>query len=257
MKTKLLDLLLFSEKRKNLLILLRDGTHTLADIRQSLDVTSSGVIPQIRMLEQRNLVEQNNQGYALTDIGRLLSDFLYPLVRVVDIIEKNEDYWHRHDFSSIPDFLQKRLYELEDSEVDEVDLQNMYEPHRLFFESLNRSKWVKGITSVFNPSYPELFLNLIRSGKKIQLILTPEVFKRSSEEFGQHSKEFYSLGGEIYIYNGQLRLASVITDNYFSMTPFFKDGGYDSQRNLACTSASAILWGIELFEYLLKGCSKV
>ncbi|TFH38343.1 MAG: transcriptional regulator, partial [ANME-2 cluster archaeon] len=142
MKTKLLDLLISSEKRKNLLILLREGPKNLADIRESLNVTSSGMIPQIRMLEQRNLISQDEKGYVLTDIGQLLSNYLYPLVKIVDIIEENEDYWNTHDFTIIPDHLLLRLYELGACKVDEVDLNTMYEPHRLFFESLSKSIWI-------------------------------------------------------------------------------------------------------------------
>jgi len=58
MKTKLLDTLTFSEKRENLLILLKEGPRTLEEIRAKLNVTSSGMIPLIRKLEERNLVQR-------------------------------------------------------------------------------------------------------------------------------------------------------------------------------------------------------
>lgn len=257
MKTKLLDLLISSEKRKNLLILLREGPKNLADIRESLNVTSSGVIPQIRMLEQRNLISQYEKGYVLTDTGRLLSNYLYPLVKIVDIIEENEDYWNTHDFTVIPDHLLMRLFELGACKVDEVDLNTMYEPHRLFFESLSKSKWIKGITPVYNPSYPEFLVNLARAGKKISLILAPEVFKRAQKDDSELLEEFSSYDTEIYVYNAELKIASIVTDCYLSLTPFLLSGGYDSQKNFVCTDNSSILWGKDLFEYLLNNSVKV
>jgi len=72
MKTKLLDILTFSEKRENFLILLREGPKSLEEIRSSLNVTSSGMIPQIRKLEERNLVQRTGKNYELTDMELLL-----------------------------------------------------------------------------------------------------------------------------------------------------------------------------------------
>lgn len=257
MKTKLLDLLISSEKRKNLLMILREGPKNLADIRESLNVTSSGVIPQIRMLEQRNLISQDEKGYVLTDTGRLLSNYLYPLIKIVDFIEENEDYWNTHDFTVIPDHLLLRLYELGACKVDEVDLNTMYEPHRLFFESLSKSIWIKGVTPVYNPSYPEFLVNLARAGKKISLILAPEVFERCKKDNSALLEEFRTYDTEIYIFNDELKIASVVTDCYISLTPFLSSGGYDSRKNFICTDNSSILWGEDLFEYLLNNSVKV
>jgi len=258
MKTKLLDLLLFSEKRKNLIILLRDGPRNLTEIKQSLNVTSTGIIPQIRMLEQRNIVNQEGKLYLLTDKGRLLYEHLYPLVKIIDIIEKNENFIDTHDISVIPEHLLKRFHELGDCMMSELKLDKIYEPHSIFLQELIQSDWMKGVTPVFRPSWPDMFLQLALSGKKVSLILTQEVYKRAEAEYTNSINEFKNLNNaDIFIFNNELKLSLIVTNSYFSITLFIKDGGYDFQRDLFSLDSSAISWGEDLFEYILNNSYKI
>ena len=55
--TKLLDALFFSEKRKNLVIFLRDGAKNLTEIKDSFDVKAPAIIPQIRILEEKKNIK--------------------------------------------------------------------------------------------------------------------------------------------------------------------------------------------------------
>jgi predicted transcriptional regulator len=57
----LINFLVDSEKRKNLLLLLRGNSKTLDEIREPLKVTSSGIIPQIRKMEERHLICPNKK----------------------------------------------------------------------------------------------------------------------------------------------------------------------------------------------------
>lgn len=258
MKTKLLDLLLFSEKRKNLIILLHNGPRTLTEIKQSLSVTSPGIIPQIRMLEQRNIVNQEGKLYLLTDKGRLLYEHLYPLIKIIDIIEKNENFIDTHDISIIPEHLLKRFHELGDCMMNELNLEELYEPHNLFLQELSQSNWIKGVTPVFRPSWPDMFLELALSGKEVSLILTQDVYKRAETEYTNSINEFLNLNNvKIFIYNNELKFSMIVTNCYFSITLFFKDGGYDFQRDWVSLDPSAISWGTDMLKYLLHNSHKV
>ncbi len=72
--SKLVSTITFSKKRENLLLFLIDGPKTLEDIRTSLNVTSSGMIPQIRKLEEQNLVRREGKKYLLTDTGTVIAE---------------------------------------------------------------------------------------------------------------------------------------------------------------------------------------
>ncbi len=257
--TKLLDALFFSEKRKNLVLFLRDEAKNLTEIKDSLDVKAPAIIPQIRILEEKKIIIQKGKEYFLTDIGQILADnYVYSLIDILDLVENNQQFFDTHDLSMIPKTLLKQLHKLKGCRVDLVDPQNMYEPHRLFIENLSTSKQINGVTPVFNPSYPDFFLQLAMQEKEVILILTPEVYQRTEAEYHNLIKKFHDLNNtQIYIHTGKLNVAMMVTDHYFSFTPFFKDGSYDSQRNLIGTESSAISWGTKFFNYLLNNSNKL
>ncbi len=201
---------------------------------------------------------QEGKLYLLTDKGRLLHDYLYPLVKIIDIIEKNEGFIDTHDISVIPEHLIKRFHELGDCMLSELNLDKIYEPHSIFLQELTQSDWMMGVTPLFRPSWPDMFLQLALSGKKVSLILTQDVYKRAETEYTDSIKEFINLNNtEILIYNTELKFSLIVTNCYFSITLFIKDGGYDFQRDLYSLDSSAISWGKDLFEYLLNNSHKI
>lgn len=256
--TKLLETITFSKKRENLLILLKDGPKTLDSIRTSLKVTSSGIIPQIRKMEGQNLVQQEGRSYVLTDIGTLIAEVFYPLIKTIDIMEKHKKFWMNHDLKAIPKHLLNRIYELGNCCLIESDISEMYEPHKQFMDALSKSKKIMGISPVFHHSYPPFFLQLAESGVEISLILTRKVFDKTKNEYADSLQKFLDLQTtELYVSDEDIRLASGVTDCFFSISLFFKNGGYDSQRDLISYDHSAIKWGEELFHHFLMSSNKI
>lgn len=258
MRTKLLDTLTFSEKRGNLLLLLKDGPKTLEDIRTSLNVTSSGMIPQIRKLEEHNLVMREGKSYVLTDMGTIITAVFIPLVRTIDILEKHEDFLINHDIEAIPQHLLKRIFELGNCHLVESNVSEIYEPHRDFFESLSKSRKVLGIAPIFHYSYPPFFLKLAQSGVRVSLLLTRDVFEKIKKEYRPMLDEYLSLqNASLYVSDEKIRLACAVSDSFFSISLFFKNGGYDSQKDLVSQDDSAGKWGEELFNHFMLNSSKV
>ena len=50
MELQLIDTIFFSDKRKNLLLLLKNGPKTIEEIKTELEVSSSPIMAQIRIL---------------------------------------------------------------------------------------------------------------------------------------------------------------------------------------------------------------
>ncbi len=61
MESSLLDVLFLSEKRKNLLLLLLDGPKNIEEIKNTLDVRSSPIMTQIKILMKQDLVVESRQ----------------------------------------------------------------------------------------------------------------------------------------------------------------------------------------------------
>ncbi len=259
MKVDLLSLISYSEKRKNLLILLQEGPKTLSEIKSRLRVTATGMLPQIRKLEKRNLVKQVKKEYMLTELGEVITMYFTPLIKTLRVIEDNEEFWATHDLSAIPLHLLKRISELGECKLVESSLKDWFDVHKPFIENLMKSKWIVGISPAYHPEYPPFFRKLGESGIPLSLIFTKVVFERLKRDYGgEELQQFLKLENvKLFVSNQNIRLASATTDCFFSLSLFFKDGGYDSERDLYSFEPSAVNWGRELFEYYLKGAEQI
>ena len=258
MKTKLLDTLTFSEKRENLLILLKEGPRTLEEIREKLNVTSSGMIPQIRKLEERNLVLRVGKSYTLTEIGMIVTNALFPLVKTSEFVDKYENYLIDHDINAIPKHLLERIYELGDCRLVESNISEIYEPHKEFMEHILKSKTILGISPIFHHSYPAFFLHLAENGANVSLLLTSDVFEKTKNEYKETLSKFIGLQNtHLYVSGNDLRLAGAVTESFFSISLFFRKGGYDSQRDLISLDSSALIWGKQLFYHFVQDSSEI
>ena len=70
MELQLIDTIFFSDKRKNLLLLLKDGPKTIEEIKTGLEVSSSPIMAQIRILFKDGLLVQNGDSYELSVKGK-------------------------------------------------------------------------------------------------------------------------------------------------------------------------------------------
>src|SRR3990172_2081866 len=136
----LLDIITSSDKRKRLLLLLQEGPKTKGEILSALEFTTTGMLPQIRILEERNLVKQVEKKYELTEIGKVITRHLSPLVKTVEVIEKHEDFWQLHDIGSIPPWLLMKIDQLGNYQIIENSIEEIYEPHKEFLENILKSK---------------------------------------------------------------------------------------------------------------------
>ncbi len=181
---KLLSTITYSKKRENLLIFLRDGPKTLEEIRSSLNVTSSGMIPQIRKLEEQELVQQEGKTYALTDTGMVIAEVFNSFIKTISVVEKFDEFWTTHDIKAIPPPLLEKIGELENCTIIEHKMENIYEPHREFLENILKSKKIRGVSPIVHPMYPDFFLKMVEKGSDISLIFTRNVFNKVKKEYG-------------------------------------------------------------------------
>ena len=102
MESSLLDVLFLSEKRKNLLLLLLDGPKNIEEIKNTLDVRSSPIMTQIKILMKQDLIVESNRLYKLSSIGEILVPKMKTILETFNVFDKNHDYWINQDMTSIP-----------------------------------------------------------------------------------------------------------------------------------------------------------
>jgi len=93
MRSSLITILLSSEKRTELLLILKEKPRTIEEINDKLDTNSVATLPQLKRLKENGLVVQENKVYDLSLLGRIVVRKLEPLVKAFRLLENNQDYW--------------------------------------------------------------------------------------------------------------------------------------------------------------------
>ncbi|MFH1773434.1 MAG: winged helix-turn-helix domain-containing protein [Methanobacteriota archaeon] len=257
-KPKLLDILTLSEKRRNLFLLLRDGPKTLEEIRSSLQVTASGVLPQIRKMEKKNLICRTNKKYALTEIGSVIAESFNQFVKTLNAFEENEEFWKEHEISGIPEEFRLRIHELGDYKIFRSTPTEIFKPHDEYIKNLLKSKWIRGVSPVLHPEYPKAFLILAENGANVSLILTRNVLEGIKREHRRELETFLKYKNvKMMVCEEEIKVAFTVTDFFLSMRLFLKSGEYDFYRNIISSEKSALKWGEDLFSYYEKRSEKV
>ncbi|MGA9189544.1 MAG: ArsR family transcriptional regulator [Methanosarcina sp.] len=91
MRSSLITILLSSEKRTDLLLLLKKKPQTIEEINDELDTNSVAILPQLKRLKENGLVVQEDRVYDLSLLGRIIVQKMESLVKAFRHLEKNYD----------------------------------------------------------------------------------------------------------------------------------------------------------------------
>ncbi len=251
MRAELISTVFMSEKRKNTLILLMEGPATIEQIKTSIKGTTSAIIAQIKILIEQGLVEQKDDEYSLTPIGKIILVKTKPLIETLNVVEENQDYWVSRDLTALPDHLLERIGELGDILIHESDLSHLFEPPKELLVSLKTTKNVCTFYSYFCPTCPDNYSKLATKGVDYNLILTRPVYERLKEEYtDNYNAIMVSEGSSLFVCDdGKLKPGSLsITDDMLLLTLFSKKGIFDHKKVISFEQ-SARDWGRDLFLY--------
>ena len=102
MRSSLLTVLLSSEKRTDLLLLLKEKPMTIEEINSQLETNSVAILPQLKKLKEYGLVLQEDRTYYLSLLGRIIVRKVESLVQAFRLLEANCDYWSGFRKGEIP-----------------------------------------------------------------------------------------------------------------------------------------------------------
>lgn len=253
MDSSLIDLVFRSDKRKNLLILLDSGSKNIDDIKNTLDVTATSILPQIKKLIDQDLIVQEDKMYKLTVLGEFIIKKIKPLISALEVVEKNNSYWTGHDLNAIPRHLLERIAELGDCTFIEPDLNHIYEPSQEIIDSMANAKHASTFASYFNPAYLSLYVELGRKDAELCLNFTQSVWDHLSNEHSNMINELMGMDNvSLYVSKEGIKLTEItVTDRTMMLGLFDKKGKFD-QQFIISSEPSALLWGQELFDYFKR-----
>ncbi len=251
MDIQLLELIFLSEKRKELLLFLREGPKTIAEIKTHLDVGAVAILPQLKKLRENSLVVKKGDVYSLSPLGISIAGTMQSMVNLLSVFENRYDYWASHSVGCLPIPLRRRIGELSSYTFSEShDGTRLFEPHREFVENIRKSKKVSGISSIFHPIYPSLFLDFAKKGMNVSILVTLPVYKRIKEEFTTELSEFIKFENtSFYVCSKKIEFSYAVTDRFLSLSLPFPDGRFDYKEDVMCFDTAAIQWGEDLFAH--------
>lgn len=249
----LIKTIFFSEKRKNVLVLLlREGPKKIDEIKDALDVSSSALMPQIRKLLKWDLLTYDSAEdvYKLSDMGALIVEKIEEFLNIVNVYVENHEYWETRDLSEIPYHMRKRIGNLTHCELLVADRDCLFEFHPTFVDNLINSKHVMMTSSTFQPQTVSLFSKLLRNNSKLSVVFTELIFDKFLDDFPEEFRCFLSHENmRISIRSGYIGpLTLVVTDTFMALWLFDKNGRFDG-TTLISYEKSALKWGQELFTY--------
>ena len=89
MRSTLITILLSSEKRTDLLLLLKEKPRTIEEINNELDTNSVAILPQLKKLKEKGLVIQEEKTYELSLLGKIIVRKMESLVKALRQLEED------------------------------------------------------------------------------------------------------------------------------------------------------------------------
>jgi predicted transcriptional regulator len=252
MDSNLLDMILLSEKRIYILLLLKEGSQSIEEILEKLEVSRTAILPQIKKLKEENLVIHENKMYKLSVIGKIIVGKTKPLLDTLVVFEKDRNFWADRKLAPIPTNLTKRIRELGDYRLIEPDISNTFDINPEFVKELSNSSCINIFLSYFHPQFPAFFFNLARKGIKISFTLSEAIYLRFEEDFKMEGNEFLNMENtSIFIQDKiGIEIPAIIsaTDRVMILGLFNGNGKFDSQCVISF-DREAIKWGEDLYKY--------
>lgn len=252
MSSSLVDLILFSEKRKDFLLLLKEGPKNIEEALEKLQVPRTALLPQIKKLKEEGLVIHEEGIYRLSAIGEIVVEKMQPLIDTLSVFERNEEFWANRKLAPIPPYLVNRINELGNYSLIEPDLSHTFDLNPEFVKNLSNSTYIHMFYSYFHPQLPALVLNLARKRVEISLVLSEAVYLRLVEDFKEEGKEFLKMeNSSLYILEKkEIEIPALIaTSNGIMTMGLFNENGRFDRQYVISSAPQAVKWGQELFEY--------
>jgi len=253
MKRQLLDVILNSEKRKKVLLLLKDGPHEMDTLLVSLDTTRQALLPQVRNLEEHHLVFHYQDTYELTVIGKLIVNEMLPLLNITEVLDTDIEYWGTHNLSFIPHSLLKRIDELKQCKSIDVPLHEIFSENKEFTETSKKSKSVFTVSSYAFPNFEKTLQELIANNISISIIVSRALSEKLFSEHFATIQELIKVPNiSLYRYPEDFDFLQVSVNDYSLFLELLTNEGCCDNKKIVCSSNSAVEWGRDLFDHYLK-----
>jgi predicted transcriptional regulator len=258
MKKPLLDVIFMSEKRKEVLLLLKDGAKEMEYLLKCLGTNRQALLPQMKVLEEHYLVNRYKDTYELTTVGKLIVDDMIPTLNTVEVLDVDIDYWGTHNLEFLPPHLLSRIEELGKCEIRNPSIPEIYSLPQDFEEESKKSKAVFGLTTVFHPNFPSVYKGLTDNGVVVSTIISKELFENlRKNQYTSFKKLVESDKVNLFVYSKPVKTVFFAMNDFSTIYNILTKDGEVDHYIVRCHNQKAIDWSKELFEHCLKDSTPI
>ncbi|MDD1723490.1 MAG: DUF1724 domain-containing protein, partial [Methanospirillum sp.] len=233
-----------------LLRIFESGPQSLDEIKNELKVPTTSILPQLRILEEHDLIRKSNKKFMLTVIGTITTEKLVSLVRITDVLDKNLQYWHTHAIESLPPEFILRISDLGNYTIASSDPPHTFIPKRKFHEQMEKTSFFRGMSATIHPDHLVVYLHLAREGRDISHVTTKKAYDTLIARYPDEMKELSGLMHDGFIISPvDFEWECVVTDDTLFLSLFLKSGAVDPNYDLISADESARRWGSDLYQY--------
>ena len=243
--------ILTSSMRTKLLLAIYESSKNLDELRIALEKPSATILHGLKELENKNLIRKDQKYYELTSNGYLLTTNMVKLIENWYSINKNKKFWNNHDISDIPDDMLKNMYLLKDAEYEYSTTSDLSNAFNKYIKLISNSAELKIIMPIYSENHFKHIIRLLDENrlKKLELIVNRRIYE-SIEQNPQLKKGLIKNSKvNIKCINRNLKIFLTSSEEFMSLTLFFKDGHYDDSQILIAKDKNALSWAFKLHHY--------
>jgi len=247
-----------SDVRAKIIISLKDGSKNLADLRKDIHLSSSTILHGMSQLETKHLIFRESGNYSLSQKGEIAADKLIDLVKSVYSLNKFESLFLYHDISAIPTDIFKDLGSLESSLIIKATETDIMKPQDVRLALISKSKNIKHLSSVFDASTTQIFLNALENGGNVHMVLTEGIMEKLLESVDKKVLQKWVKKGNLKLWKleDDVKISLTTGDNFMALGLFSTTGTYDLNVALVSQEEDAQSWGNRLYDHHLNQASK-
>ncbi len=240
--------ILTSGMRSKLLLAVYENPKNLDELRNELKKPSATILHGLKELESINLIRKVQKYYELTSNGFLLTTNMVKLIENWYALNKSKLFWNSHDITGIPDEFLKDIYLLKNAEYVTSTTSDLSNAFNTYIKHISKSKKLKIILPIYSENHFKHLIKLLNDNKlkKLELIVSEEILD-SIKENELFKKELLNNNKvKIRCVEKKLKIFLTYSDEFMSLTLFFKDGHYDDAQLLLGKDKNALKWAKNL-----------
>ena len=246
--------LLTSSMRTKLLLAVYEIPKNLDELRQELKKPSATILHGLKELETINLVRRAHKYYELTSNGYLLTTNMIKLIENWYSLSKDEIFWNNHDLSDIPDDIIKNIYLLKDVEYVNSTTSDLSISFNKYIQLISEASKLQIILPIYSENHFKHIIDLLNSNqlKKLELIINNKIYEsiHKNKQFRKELLENEKV--KTTVIDKNLKIFLTYSEEFMSLTLFFKDGHYDDSQILIGYDKNSLKWAYNLIEYFWR-----